>query len=80
MDHKTHCDITANDMVSVADLIKTAADDVRAGDIDAFRRMFIEGGTEEGDARINYLRELLLCRFAHREEQRATHPTKDTKQ
>lgn len=78
MDHQTHCDITAADMVSVADLIKAASAEVKAGDIGAFTRMFVEGGTEECDARINYLHELLLCRFSHREEHRAAHqPAKE---
>jgi hypothetical protein len=39
-----------------------------AGDLKAFERWWGEGGTEEGDATLFKVREMLLIRYYHREE------------
>jgi hypothetical protein len=41
---------------------------VKQGDMKAFERFWIEGGTEEGDARIFQVREILLLRYMVRDE------------
>lgn len=62
---------TAEDIESVVAILQKQAADVRAGDMKAFEQWWIEGGTEEGDATVFKVRELLMLRYAHREELRS---------
>lgn len=57
---------TAADVEQVAALLTNLATEVRAGDIGAFERWWIEGGTEEGDATVFKIRDLLMLRHTYR--------------
>lgn len=59
---------TAEDCDALAEMIKQVGTSVRAGNLDAYEKFFIEGGTEEGDSKINELMERLLLRFVVRRE------------
>ena len=59
---------TAEDCEALAEIIKEIGTSVRAGNLDAYEKFFIEGGTKEGDAKINELLERLLLRFVVRKE------------
>lgn len=63
-------DATAADCDALIGILSTVAEQVRAGDLGAFERMFMAGGTEEGDAKIHELRERLILRYVHREDAR----------
>lgn len=59
---------TADDCEQIANILKELAEKVRQGNTMAFDEFWIEGGTEEGDAKINSLREQIILRYAHRME------------
>lgn len=63
-----HKETTAKDCEAIAKEITDLAAVVRTGDLKAFERFWIEGGTPEGDGKINYLIELVVIRYAFREE------------
>jgi methionine salvage enolase-phosphatase E1 len=63
-----HREQTAKDCEQIAEMITKLAADVREGNLKAFEAFWWEGGTEEGDAKICALREMLLLRYAFREE------------
>lgn len=63
-----HKEITAADCETIAKLITDLAARVRDGDVKAFERFWIEGGTEEGDAKVCGLRELIVMRYLSRED------------
>lgn len=62
---------TAEDIESVVAILQKQAAAVRAGDMKAFEQWWIEGGTEEGDASVFKVRELLMLRYFRREELRS---------
>lgn len=66
-----HKETTAKDLETIAAEIVKLAAQVREGDLGAFQCFWIEGGTEEGDAKINALREIMVIRFFHRQERLA---------
>lgn len=61
-----HKERTAHDCEQVAELLKKLAAEVREGNMDAFEEFWWEGGTEEGDAKINALRENIIIRYVYR--------------
>lgn len=63
-----HRDSTAADIDAVIEQLQALATQVRDGDVSAFSRWWIEGGTEDGDATISRVRELLVIRFMYREQ------------
>lgn len=63
-----HREQTAKDCEQIAEIMTKLAADVREGNLKAFEAFWWEGGTEEGDAKICALREMLLLRYAFREE------------
>ena len=68
MTFQEHKETTATDCEEIVKALTTLAAQVREGDMSAFEKFWIEGGTEEGDAKINSLRELLILRYAYRSE------------
>jgi len=69
MTFKEHKEQTASDCEQVAGFITDLAAKVREGDMQAFEGFWFEGGTEEGDAKIFAIREMLMIRYAHRLEE-----------
>lgn len=65
LEHKNH---TVADLETVAKSILDLAEQVREGNMDAFERMWIENGTEEGDAKIKQINEYLVLRYLFRAE------------
>ena len=63
-----HKETTAADCEAVAALLTDLAGEVRNGNMRAFEGFWIEGGTEEGDAKVAFIRETIALRFYHREE------------
>lgn len=63
-----HKEITAKDCEEIARIMSQLATDVREGNLHAFEDMWITGGTEEGDAKIVAIREMLCLRYVHRQE------------
>ncbi len=59
---------TAKDCEAMAKYITDLAAQVRDGDLKAFETFWIEGGTEEGDAKVLELRERLILRYLYRRE------------
>jgi hypothetical protein len=68
MTFERHKETTADDLDAVVELLKQVSVAVRAGDLKAFERWWDEGGTEEDDATLFKVREMLLIRYYHREE------------
>ena len=63
-----HKEQTALDLEQFGGMITKLAADVREGNMAAWEAFWIEEGTEEGDAKIFQLREMLYLRYAHRLE------------
>lgn len=63
-----HKEKTADDCLAVAGLIKDVAEAVHNGNMTAFEQFFHSGGTEEGDAKLLAMVEILLLRYYHRDE------------
>lgn len=64
-----HRDKIVEDLIAVREILDKLIEDVKVGDLAAFERFWIRGGTEEGDAKILYLRQLLVLRFVNRVKQ-----------
>jgi hypothetical protein len=63
-----HKERTAADCESVAKILTDLAKTIREGNVRAFEGMWIEGGTEEGDSKINSIHEMMVLRYMFREE------------
>ena len=63
-----HKEQTAKDLESLIEMLTQLAADVREGNLKKWEEFWYQGGTEEGDAKIFAIREMLVLRFAHREE------------
>jgi len=63
-----HKEQTAQDCEQIATIMTDLAVQVREGDMAQFEAMWFTGGTEEGDAKIHQLRELILLRHSCRVE------------
>jgi hypothetical protein len=63
-----HKEQTAKDCEAIADILVKTAAACREGDMGQFERMLIDGGTEEGDAKIAAIREIAVLRYMHRRE------------
>jgi hypothetical protein len=63
-----HKDQTAKDCEAIAKIMTDLAATCREGNMAAFEGMWLAGGTEEGDAKINALREMILLRYGFRAE------------
>jgi hypothetical protein len=63
-------DITVADCEAIAKELNELIQKIKEGDLDAFVKFWIEGGTAEGDARINQIQEIIALRFIHRENER----------
>jgi len=59
---------TSEDCDALAKMISDVKVAVNEGNMDAFEKFFMEGGTEEGDAKINDLLERLVIRFVVRKD------------
>lgn len=66
-----HKESTAADCEAVAEILKSLAEEIRAGDLKAFERFWIEGGTEDGDGKIVAIRQQLALRYFVRKEKAA---------
>jgi len=64
-----HRDQTAADVERVAQILTDLAADIRQGNMAAFEQFWLEGGTEEGDAKIFAIREMLMLRYGVRQEE-----------
>ena len=64
-----HKEITAADCEMIGEMMTDLASQCRNGHMASFERMWIEGGTEEGDSRIAALRELIVLRYLKRSEE-----------
>lgn len=63
-----HKEITAKDCEEVVRRLSQLASVIREGNLRSFEEFWIEGGTEEGDAKIDSIRELIILRYMQREE------------
>jgi len=63
-----HKEQTAKDCEAIADIMSKLASACREGDMAQFEGMWLAGGTEEGDAKINALREMIMLRYGFRLE------------
>lgn len=68
MTFSEHKEETAKDCEQVASALTELAKQAREGNLKAFEGFWIEGGTEEGDSKIQQLRELIVMRYFFREE------------
>lgn len=59
---------TVEDCDALSKMITDVGVSVKAGNMDAFEKFFMEGGTAEGDAKINELLERMALRFVVRKE------------
>lgn len=63
-----HKKATAEDCDAFAAMVAGVAKSVREGNMKAFETFFLEGGTEEGDAKMLELRERILLRYCVRHD------------
>lgn len=63
-----HKEQTAKDIESVVEILTKIAAEVREGNMLKWEEFWYEGGTEEGDAKIFAIREMLILRYAYRQE------------
>lgn len=63
-----HKEKTAEDLEAVAAEFSKCASQVREGNMEAFEKFIIEGGTEEGDAKLDQHREMLIIRYVFRSD------------
>jgi len=63
-----HKEQTAKDCEAIADIMTKLAAACREGDMAQFEGMWLAGGTEEGDAKIAALREMIMLRYVFRLE------------
>ncbi len=59
---------TAEDCESFNKILSELANKVREGNLEEFEKFWISGGTEEGDAKIFKLRELIVLRYFNKKE------------
>lgn len=64
-DHKAK---TAKDIEAIIVELQKLTTEVLEGNMQAFEEFWCAGGTEEADAKIIAIRELLLLRYFHRQE------------
>ena len=69
MDFKEHKESTLEDLKEVQTIMNEVIAEVEQGNMKAFEAFWISGGTEEGDPKIAMLREILVLRYFHRDEQ-----------
>lgn len=69
MTFQEHKEITIADLSAIQGLIEELKNRVAEGDMAAFEKFWIEGGTAEGDAKICSIRENLFMRYFYRAEQ-----------
>ncbi len=67
MEFKEHKEQTAHDCEQVAEILTGLAAEIREGNMTAFEAFWLEGGTEEGDAKILDIRERLILRYMVRQ-------------
>lgn len=60
---------TAKDCEEVAKWLNELAKNIRDGDMKAFEKFWIEGGTEEGDAKIADIHQRIVLRYLAKQEQ-----------
>jgi len=65
LQHKTK---TSEDIREVIKILESLYANVQEGDLQAFEQFWIEGGTEEGDSRIESIREYMCIRYIYRYE------------
>ena len=63
-----HKEWTAKDCEAIAQELTAMAADIRSGNMDSFEKFWWYGGTEEGDAKINSTREIMMLRYLYRKE------------
>jgi hypothetical protein len=61
-------DKTANDCDQIAKMVTDLGKSVREGNIELFERFWIEGVTDEGDSKIQQIREMAVIRYLNRKE------------
>lgn len=76
MTFQDHKETTAKDCEAIALQLTELAASVRQGDLRAFEAWWLEGGTEEGDAKILSIREIMILRYAHRNDSLLEKPAK----
>ena len=59
---------TAADIREIIKILESLATKVQEGNMKAFEQFWIEGGTEEGDAKIDAIRQMIILRYVFREE------------
>jgi len=69
MEFKEHKEQTAKDFEELAKILTDYAAEIREGNLELFEQFWIEGGTEEGDAKISSIREIMILRYFARREQ-----------
>lgn len=67
-----HKEQTALDCEKIAQYLNELAIQIREGNLMAFNKWWIEGGTEEGDAIIESIREMIVLRYLYREDKLST--------
>lgn len=68
MTFKEHKDKTAADCEEVIAVLEGLIEKIKEGDLESFEKFWFSGGTEEGDAKINSIKEIIALRYAYRKE------------
>ena len=63
-----HKELTAKDCEQIAEQLMNIAKSIREGNMSAFEKFWWKDGTEEGDAKITMLQELVVLRYVHRQD------------
>jgi len=63
-----HKELTAKDCEHIAEQLTNLAKSVREGNMNAFEQFWWKDGTEEGDAKITMIHELIVLRYVHRKD------------
>lgn len=63
-----HKEQTAKDCEQIAQSLNELAKAVREGNFLIFEQFWLKGGTEEGDAKIQAIREMIALRYLYRQE------------
>jgi len=63
-----HKEQTAKDCEELSKILLDLASKVREGNLEVFEQFWFTGGTEEGDAKIAAVREILMLRYQYRRE------------
>lgn len=75
MNFQEHKEQTAKDCEQIAKMLTDLAKEIRSGDMKSFEEFWMEDGTEEGDAKIQEIRERIILRYLVREE-KVSNPNK----